>query len=129
GALPELVPGFVERHGVRVGVAGLQPRERAEQTAGDADVGRFDADVVVVERAGAVPLLALAIGEPADEQEIVGLEQTNSIGEVESNAAVKLFCDIGDAGGAKAGLHRPNSIYLLIPHSWIRPVRARGPCM
>ena len=48
GALPQLVPRLLERHRVRAGVAGPQPRERAEQAARDADVGRFEADVEVV---------------------------------------------------------------------------------
>ena len=70
GALPQLVPGLVERHRVGAGIARLQPRERAEQAAGDADVGRLEADVVVVVGAAAVPLLALAVGEPADREQI-----------------------------------------------------------
>ena len=47
-ARAQLVPGLLERHRVGAGVAGLQPRERAEQAARHADVGRFEADVVVV---------------------------------------------------------------------------------
>src|SRR5215472_6356505 len=64
GALPQLVPRLLERHRVRAGIAGPQPRERAEQTARDADVRRLEADVEVVVRARAVALLALAVREP-----------------------------------------------------------------
>ena len=78
-ALPELVPHLLERHRVGAGVTRLQPRERAEQAARDAHVGRFQADVEVVEGAPAVPLLALAIGEPANGEEIRALEQPHAI--------------------------------------------------
>ena len=54
GTLPQLVPRLLERHRVRPVVAGLQPRERAEEAAGDADVGRFEADIEVVVRPRAV---------------------------------------------------------------------------
>ena len=64
--LPQFVPSLLERHRVRAGVAGLQPRERAEETTGDADVCRLEPDVEVVEGARAVAFLALAVCEPAD---------------------------------------------------------------
>ena len=69
GALPQLVPRLLERHRVRAVVAGLQPRERAEEAARDADVGRFETDVEVVVGPRAVPLLALAVREPAERQQ------------------------------------------------------------
>ena len=59
GALPQLVPRLLERHRVGAVVARLEAGERAEQAARDADVGRLEADVVVVEGSRAVPLLAL----------------------------------------------------------------------
>jgi hypothetical protein len=52
-----------------------------------------------------VPLLALAVRQPADEEQVVTLEQANAIAEIEPNAAVEFVCDVGQAGGAKAGLH------------------------
>ena len=57
----QFFPGVFERHRVRAGVAWTQPRERAEQAARHAHVGRLDADVVVVVRQIAVPPLALPI--------------------------------------------------------------------
>ena len=86
GALPQLVPRLLERHRVGAVVAGLQAGERAEQAARDADVGRLEADVVVVEGAGAVPLLALAVGEPADGERDRGVEQPDALGEIEALA-------------------------------------------
>ena len=69
-ALAQLVPRLLERHRVGAVVARLEAGERAEQAARDADVGRLEADVVVVEGARAVALLALAVREPADAQQI-----------------------------------------------------------
>src|ERR1035437_2677672 len=62
-ALTKLLPGILERHRVRVRVARAEPRERTEQAARHADVGRLDANVVVVVCEIAVPPLALANGE------------------------------------------------------------------
>ena len=105
GALPQLVPRLLERHRVGAGVAGLQPRERAEQTAGDADVGRFEPDVVVVVGARAVPLLALAIGEPADGEEIGRLEQPHAVLEVQTLARDRVCrrCPRGREARARPG--------------------------
>ena len=75
GALPQLVPRLLERHRVRPGIAGTQPRERAEQAARDADVGRLEPDVEVVVGARAVALLALAVGEPAERERVGTVEQ------------------------------------------------------
>src|SRR5678815_1150156 len=47
GALPQLVPRLVERHGVRAVVARLQAGTGAEVTARHTDVRRFEANVVV----------------------------------------------------------------------------------
>ena len=105
GALPQLVPRLLERHRVGAGVARLQPRERAEQAARDADVGRLEADVVVVEGARAVALLALAVGQPADGEQIRRLEQPDAVGEIEAHAGVELLGDVGEAGGGETGQH------------------------
>src|SRR5207248_458025 len=106
GALPQLVPRLFERERVRAGIAWLQPGERAEQATGDADVRRFEADVVVVEGAGAVALLALAVREPPDHEQIATLEKAHSIGEIETVAGCELLLDIREAGRAEARLRK-----------------------
>src|SRR5262249_42384055 len=106
GAPPKLVPHFVERHRVGARVAGLQPRKCAEETAGDADVRGLEADVEVVERARPVPLLALAIREPADGEKIARLEKPPAILDIETNTRVDFLVDVIEAGGAKtSGVH------------------------
>ena len=97
-ALPQLVPRLLERHRVRAGVARLQPRERAEQAARDADVGRLEADVVVVEGAAAVPLLALAVREPADGQQIGASNRRHAVVESQPLAGVELVGDVEKVG-------------------------------
>ncbi len=92
--LPELVPRLLERHRVRAGIAWLQPRERAEQTARDADVRRFEADVVVVEGPRAVTAFAFAVGQPADGEQVGTLEQTHAIPEIETYTSLELFLDV-----------------------------------
>jgi hypothetical protein len=86
----------------QTGVARLQPRERAEQAAGDADIRRFEPDVVVVERAGAVPLLALPVGEPADREHIRRVEQADAVRQIQTDAGCKLLFDVGEAGRLEA---------------------------
>ena len=98
GALAQLVPRLLERHRVGLGHAGLQTRERAEQTARLADVGRLEAQVVVEVGARAVALLALAIGEPADGEQIRRLEQAHAIVERQPLAALQLLVDVGQSG-------------------------------
>ena len=75
GALAQLVPGLLLRQRVRAGIAGPQPRERAEQARGHADVRGLDADVVVVVGPAGVTPLALAVGQPAKGQQVRRLEQ------------------------------------------------------
>ena len=98
GALSKLAPGLVERHGVRVWIARLQAGERAEQAAGDADVGGFDADVEIVVGASGVPPLALPIREPADREKIGTLEQPPPVAERQALARIELVGDIEEAG-------------------------------
>src|SRR2546430_3211272 len=78
-ALTQLVPGLLERHRVRAGVARFQARKRTEQTTGDTDIRRFEPDVEVVEGSAAVALLAFTIGEPADREKVGTLEQTHAL--------------------------------------------------
>src|SRR5207249_3512798 len=99
-ALPELVPCLLERHRVRARIAGLQARERAEQTTGNADVGGLEPDVVVVKRAVAVLLLALAVRQPANGEQIRTIEQSNPVGEIQPTAGVEFCGDVSQAGGA-----------------------------
>ena len=87
GAATQLVPRLLERHRVGRGVGRLQPRERAEQTARDADVGRLEPQVVVEVRARGVALLALAIRQRSDGEQIGRVEQRDAIVERESLAA------------------------------------------
>src|SRR3990172_503374 len=98
GTLPQLVPRLIEGHRVGAGIARLEPRERTEETARHADVGRLETDVVVVKRAAAVPLFALAIGEPANGQQIRAVEQPPTVRQVEAFAALEFLRDISEAG-------------------------------
>ena len=102
GALAKLVPRLFERHRVGLGHAGLQPRERAEQATRLADVGRLEAQVVVEVGARAVTLLALAIGQPADGEQVRRLEQTHAIVERQPLAALQLLVDVGQSGRAQS---------------------------
>ena len=105
GALAQLVPRLFERHRVRAGVAGPQPRERAEQAAGDADVGRFEPDVEVVVRARAVAALALAIGQPSQRQRIGTLEQPHAVLERQPLAGVEFRGDVREPRLRDPSLH------------------------
>ncbi len=105
-ALAQLVPGLLERQRVRARVAWLQARKGAEETAGDADVGRFEPDVVVVERAAAVAPLALTIREPADRQEVGGFEEPDAVRELQPRSGRKLFFDVEEPSSAEAGQGR-----------------------
>ena len=89
-ALAQLVPRLFERHRVGAGVAGLQARERAEQAAGDADVGRFEPDVVVVEGA-ARRAASRARGWPASRRPADrAVEQPDAVVEVRRTPASSL---------------------------------------
>ena len=48
-------------------------------------------------------LLALAVGEPADGEQIRRLEQPDAVVEVETHAGVELLGDVGEAGGGETG--------------------------
>jgi hypothetical protein len=98
----KLVPRLLERHRVCLGHARLQPRERAEQAAGLADVGRLEAQVVVEVGARAVALFALAIGQPSDGKQIVAFEQTHALVEGQPFGRLQLVVDVGQTGRAKA---------------------------
>ena len=71
----QLVEDLLDRHRVRAGHALLQPRERAEQARRLADVRRLEPQVVIEVGARAVAALALAIGDPAERQQIGRVEQ------------------------------------------------------
>jgi hypothetical protein len=101
-AAAQLVPGLLVRHRVRPWIAGAQARERAEQTRGHADVRGLDADVVVVVGARAVTLLALAVRQPANGEQIGRLEQAHAVGERQSLAGGEFVGDVGEAGRLKA---------------------------
>ena len=101
-ALTQLVPRLLERHRVRLGHPGLQPRERAEQAARLADVGRLETQVVVEVGARAVALLALAVRQPADGQQIGRVEQADAVLEREPFAGLQLVVDVGQPGRAEA---------------------------
>ena len=102
GALAELVPGFLERHRVGLGHAGLQAREGAEQTTRLTDVRRLEAQVVVEVGARAVTLLALAIGQPAHGEQVRRLEQTHALVERQALALLQLLVDVGQSGRAES---------------------------
>src|SRR5687767_4070667 len=102
GALAQLVPCLFERHRVCLGHAGLQTRERTEETTRLADVGRLESQVVVEVGARAVTLLALAIGEPSNGEQIWRLEEAYAIVERQPLAALQLVVDVGQSGRAKS---------------------------
>ena len=106
----ELVPGLLERQRVRALVARLQPRERAEEAAGDTDVRRLDADVVVEVGAAVVPALALAVRERADGEQVARLEEAQPVGRVEPLASLELLGDVGEPGGLDARRARAQSL-------------------
>ena len=48
-------------------------------------------------------LLALAVGQPADGEQIGRLEQPDAVVEIEALAGVELLGDVEEAGGGEAG--------------------------
>ena len=94
GALAQLVPSLLQRHRVRGVVGWLKPCERAEETARDTDIGGLEAQVVVEVGPGAVTLLARAVGEPPDRQQIRRREQPDAIFEAEPLAGAQLVIDV-----------------------------------
>ena len=92
----QLLPRVFERHRVRAGIAGPQPRERAEQTARDAYVRRLDADVVVVVGQIAMPALALTVGERRDVEQAGMLEQAHTVLERQPLAPRQLAGNVSD---------------------------------
>jgi hypothetical protein len=52
-----------------------------------------------------VALLALAIGEPTDGEEIGSVEQTHAILERQSLASLQLVVDVGQSGRLKSQFH------------------------
>ena len=106
GALPQLVPRLLERHRVRAIVPRLEACKRTEQAARDADVRRLEADVVVVERPRAVALLALAIRQPADRQEVGTLEKPDALAQIETLASIELRGNVEETGVGETLIHR-----------------------
>ena len=97
-ALPQLVPRLLERHRVGRGIRRLQTRERTEETARDADVGRLEAQVVVEVGPRAVTLLALAIGQPADGQQIRARRTGERHRRSQALAGLQLLVDVSQSG-------------------------------
>jgi hypothetical protein len=93
----QLLEHLLEGHGVGAGISWLQPRERAEQAAGDANVGRLEPDVVVVVGAGTVPPFPFAVRESAHGEEIRCLEEAHTVFQVEPDAGFDLGGDILEA--------------------------------
>jgi hypothetical protein len=122
GALPQLVPGLLERHRVGPGIAGLKASKRAEEAACDADVGRLEADVEVVVRAGAVALLALPVREPAQREEIGTLEEPHAIVERQPLAAVQLVRDPAESQRAQSSVHRKFLCFFILAHMRLSPL-------
>jgi hypothetical protein len=84
GTASKLVPRLLERHRVGRGIRRLKARERAEQAARDADVGRLETQVVVEVGARAVALLALAVRQRSDGKQIGCVEQRHAVLEREA---------------------------------------------
>ena len=106
-ALPQLVEHLLERQRVSGRRLRRQPRERAEQAARDADVGRLEPDVEVVVGELAVPPLALAVGEVPDGEQIRAFEQPHAVLERQPLPRVDLRGDVGDAGGGDPSFDHP----------------------
>ena len=109
-ALAHLVPGLFEAHRVGAGIPRLQPREGAEQAVGHANVRGLEAQVVVVVGVARVTLLALAIGEPANGQQVRTLKETNPIVEGEADIGVELVGEVKKAVSRKASAHRAERV-------------------
>ena len=92
-ALPQLVPRLLERHRVGGRIGRPQPRERAEQAARLADVGGLEPQVVVEIGARAVTLLAIAVREPPDRQQVRRLEQAHAVLERQPLASAQFLVD------------------------------------
>ena len=120
--LAQLVPRLLQAHRVGAVVARLQPREGAEETARDADVGRLEADVVVEVGTAAVPPLALAVGEPADREEIGRREQPDAVVQRQPFTGIELVRDPVQANGVQSFPHR-----LCKPRNCLWDVRRRRP--
>jgi len=98
GSGTELGVDLLEGHRVRAGVTGPEPGERAEQARGFADVGRLEPQVVIEECARAVAPLALAIGEPAQREQVRRLEQAHAVVERQALARFDLSGDAVESG-------------------------------
>ena len=97
--LPKLGEDLLQRHRMRAGVVRPQARERAEQTRRFADVRRLEPQVVIEIGARAMPPLALAIGHPADGQEVGRLKQAQPVVQRQALAALELVGDVEEIGG------------------------------
>ena len=98
GTLPELTEDLLERHRVGAWIARLQAGKRTEQARRFADVGRFEPQVVIEVGARAVPPLALAVGEPADGEQVRSVEQADAVLERQACAAFQLVGNVGEIG-------------------------------
>jgi hypothetical protein len=47
-----------------------------------------------------VPALALAVGEPADRQQVRSIEQADAVDQFKPNTGVQFVCDFREAGAA-----------------------------
>ena len=101
----EAVQHLLDRLGVGARLVGREARERTEEARRLADVGGLETQVVIEVGAIAVAPLALAIGQPADGEEVGRLEQPNALVEGEPFLRVHLLGDVGEPRGAKARVH------------------------
>ena len=69
-------------------------------------LGCLEPNVVVVKRAVAVLLLALAVRQPANGEQIRTIEQSNPVGEIQPTAGVEFCGDVFQAGGAQTRLNQ-----------------------
>ena len=83
------------------GIARLQPRERAEQARRFADVGRLEPQVVIEVGARAVAALALAIGQPAERQQIGRVEQRTPSSNDSRSRRLDLLGDVAEPGAER----------------------------
>ena len=93
GALAQLVPGLLERHRVRAGVAGLAAARTSRTGSSRRRRWSPRAGCCSCSTCGRRAAFALAIGQPADRQQVGAVEQPDAVLEIEAHAGLELLGD------------------------------------
>ncbi len=91
---------LLDRHRVGLWIAGLEPREAAEDAAGLAHVGGVDVEVAVEPRQIAVACLAHQVGQRADRRQLGAPDQRDAVVERQALAGEHLLGDVAQARAA-----------------------------